>query len=41
MAPVGRSTGRFLGQLLGQAQKREDDRVLALLKDQRGLLGGQ
>ena len=36
-----RRDGLFLDQLLGQGQKREDDRLLALLKDQRGLLGGQ
>ena len=37
----GRRGGRLLGQLLGQGQQREDDRLLALLEDQRGLLGGQ
>ena len=33
--------GLFLGQLLGQAQESEDDGLLALLEDQRGLLGRQ
>ena len=36
-----RRDGLFLGQLLGQSQKREDDCLLALLEDDRGLLGGQ
>src|SRR5271165_3999825 len=35
-----RRDGLFLGQLLGQSQKREDDCLLALLEDDRGLLGG-
>ena len=36
-----RRAGRLLGQLFGQAQEREDDRVLTLLEDPRRLLGGQ
>lgn len=33
--------GLFLGELFGQSQKREDNRILALLEDERGLLGDQ
>ena len=38
---AGEWGGRFLGQLLGQGQQREDNSLLALLENQRGLLRRQ